>query len=152
MTVEKMRAEEHDRPSGALPTPVAPATGEPIIVTQGMGKWFGPVQVLNDINLTIAAGSVVVICGASGSGKSTVLRCICGLEEAQAGTIRVMGRVLNKQTLGEADFRSHIGMVFQRFSLFPHMRVLANMTLAPRKVSGSGSAGASHVGARRVVR
>jgi len=136
MTVEKIPPGAHDRSSAVSSASASRATGEPIIAMQGTGKWFGPVQVLNNINLKIAAGSVVVICGASGSGKSTVLRCICGLEVAQAGTIRVMGHELNKQTLGDADFRSHIGMVFQRFSLFPHMRVLANMTLAPRKVRG----------------
>jgi ABC-type polar amino acid transport system ATPase subunit len=108
----------------------------------GVSKWYGQVRVLNDINLSIGAGSVTVICGPSGSGKSTVLRCICGLEEAQAGTIRVMGRVLNKQTLSDPNFRSEIGMVFQRFSLFPHMRVLANLTLAPRKVRGMSAADA----------
>ena len=111
-------------------------TGTPIIELRDVCKWYGPTQVLKGINLTIDAGSVMVICGPSGSGKSTVLRCICGLEEAQSGTLQVMGRVLNKQTLGDANFRSDIGMVFQRFSLFPHMRVLANLTLAPRKVRG----------------
>jgi ABC-type polar amino acid transport system ATPase subunit len=106
----------------------------PIIEMKHVGKWYGQSQVLKNIDLTIETGSVVVICGPSGSGKSTVLRCICGLEEAQTGTIEVMRRVLNKETLSDANFRSDIGMVFQRFSLFPHMRVLANLTLAPRKV------------------
>jgi ABC-type polar amino acid transport system ATPase subunit len=114
----------------------AAAAAGPIIEMQSVGKWYGQIQVLKNINLTIETGSVMVICGPSGSGKSTVLRCICGLEEAQTGTIRVMRRALNKQTLGDANFRSDIGMVFQRFSLFPHMRVLANLTLAPRKVRG----------------
>ena len=112
------------------------ATSRPIIELRNVGKWYGPTQVLKNINLTVETGSVTVICGPSGSGKSTVLRCICGLEEAQAGTLHIMGRKLNKQTLGDANFRSDIGMVFQRFSLFPHMRVLANLTLAPRKVRG----------------
>src|SRR5204863_9293291 len=98
MTIKKVCAEESDQAGVASTAPGLRTTGDPIIVTQGMGKWFGPVQVLNNINLTIAAGSVVVICGASGSGKSTVLRFICGLEEAQAGTIGVMGRVLENQT------------------------------------------------------
>jgi len=114
----------------------AEATSGPIIELRNVSKWYGPTQVLKNINLTVETGSVTVICGPSGSGKSTVLRCICGLEEAQAGTLHIMGRTLNKQTLGDANFRSDIGMVFQRFSLFPHMRVLANLTLAPRKVRG----------------
>jgi ABC-type polar amino acid transport system ATPase subunit len=117
-------------------TPSAAETTGPIIELRDVSKWYGPTQVLKNINLTVDAGSVMVICGPSGSGKSTVLRCICGLEEAQSGAIQVMGRLLDKQTLGDANFRSDIGMVFQRFSLFPHMRVLANLTLAPRKVRG----------------
>jgi ABC-type polar amino acid transport system ATPase subunit len=117
-------------------TSSAEATSGPIIELRNVGKWYGPTQVLKNINLTVETGSVTVICGPSGSGKSTVLRCICGLEEAQAGTLHIMGRTLNKQTLGDANFRSDIGMVFQRFSLFQHMRVLANLTLAPRKVRG----------------
>jgi ABC-type polar amino acid transport system ATPase subunit len=119
---------------GTMTAMLSGVTSEPIIELRNVGKWYGPTQVLKDINLTIDAGSVTVICGPSGSGKSTVLRCICGLEEAQEGAIQIMGRPLNKQTLGDANFRSDIGMVFQRFSLFPHMRVLANLTLAPRKV------------------
>jgi polar amino acid transport system ATP-binding protein len=115
----------------------ATAIGDgPIIEMRGVGKWFGAVQVLKDVTFSLPAGSVTVICGPSGSGKSTVLRCICGLEEAQAGNIRVMGRDLGRRALAETDFRSHIGMVFQRFSLFPHMRVLGNLTLGPRKVRG----------------
>src|SRR5262249_24375929 len=117
----------------------SPADGR-VVEMQGVGKWFGTVQVLKDVTFSLPAGSVTVICGPSGSGKSTVLRCICGLEEAQVGTIRVLGRVLNPRTLGEADFRSQIGMVFERFSLFPHMRVLTNLTLAPRKVRGMSRA------------
>jgi polar amino acid transport system ATP-binding protein len=111
-----------------------------IIEMRGVSKWFNAIQVLKDVTLSLPAGSVAVICGPSGSGKSTVLRCICGLEEAQAGTIRVMGRDLGRRTLEEADFRSHIGMVFQRFSLFPHMRVLGNLTLGPRIVRGMSRA------------
>jgi ABC-type polar amino acid transport system ATPase subunit len=115
---------------------IAGKTTRPIIEMRDVSKWFGTAHVLKNINLTIEPGSVVVICGPSGSGKSTVLRCICGLEEAQGGTIQVMGRALTKQSLADANFRSDIGMVFQRFSLFPHMRVLSNLTLAPRKVRG----------------
>jgi ABC-type polar amino acid transport system ATPase subunit len=110
--------------------------GKPIITMEGVSKWFGRTQVLNNVSFSVAAGSVVVICGRSGSGKSTILRCLCGLERAQVGAIHIMGRILDQKSLGQADFRSHIGMVFQRFSLFPHMRVLANLTLAPCRVRG----------------
>jgi ABC-type polar amino acid transport system ATPase subunit len=123
------------------PAPRAAAqSGAPIIAFEGVGKWFGAAQVLKDVSFSVAEGSVLVICGRSGSGKSTVLRCLCGLERPEAGTIRVMGRALDAKSLADADFRSHIGMVFQRFSLFPHMRVLSNLTLAPRKVRRMGRA------------
>jgi polar amino acid transport system ATP-binding protein len=130
-----VREAAHDAGSAAD----APA-GAPIIEVAGIGKWFGLTQVLRDISFTVAERSVLVICGPSGSGKSTVLRCLCGLEQAEVGNIRVMGQVIDHKSLRSADFRSHIGMVFQRFSLFPHMRVLANLTLAPRKVRGMGRA------------
>jgi polar amino acid transport system ATP-binding protein len=116
------------------------AASAPIIEVAGLGKWFGRTQVLKDVTFSVAERSVLVICGPSGSGKSTVLRCLCGLEQPEAGTIRVMGQAVDRRSLRSADFRSHIGMVFQRFSLFPHMRVLANLTLAPRKVRGMGRA------------
>jgi ABC-type polar amino acid transport system ATPase subunit len=107
-----------------------------IIKMTGVDKWYGDAHILKSIDLEIDAGSVVVICGPSGSGKSSLLRCICGLEEIKAGVIRVMGRELSKKTLGEASFRSDVGMVFQKFSLFPHMRVVSNLTLAPTRVRG----------------
>ena len=124
----------------AAPRPGLAAAARPIIAFEGVGKWFGAVEVLKEVSFSVNEGSVLVICGRSGSGKSTILRCLCGLERPEAGTIRVMGRTLDARCLAEADFRSHIGMVFQRFSLFPHMRVLANLTLAPRKVRGMGRA------------
>jgi ABC-type polar amino acid transport system ATPase subunit len=106
----------------------------PIISFACVNKWFGAAQVLKDIDLEIDAGSVVVICGPSGSGKSTLLRCICGLERIQTGTIQVMEREITDAALRDVGFRANIGMVFQRFSLYPHMSVLDNLTLAPRKV------------------
>lgn len=109
---------------------------EPIIEFECVDKWFGDFHVLKSINLRVASGSGVVICGPSGSGKSTILRCINGLERVQRGTVRVMGKEINDRTLGSADFRASIGMVFQRFSLYPHMSVMKNLTLGPRKVRG----------------
>jgi len=105
-----------------------------IIHFDGVTKAFGKDVVLQDINLAIRRGSVSVICGPSGSGKSTLLRCINGLERTQAGTITVLGRKLSERVLASSSFRSEIGMVFQRFSLYPHMTALANVMLAPRKV------------------
>src|SRR5579862_327396 len=98
-----------------------------IVEFTNVSKWFGAQQVLYDINLAIESNSVVVICGPSGSGKSTLLRCVNGLERAQAGTIRVMGQEINDRTLRSMDFRANIGMVFQRFSLYPNMRVIDNV-------------------------
>ena len=98
-------------------------------------KSFGELHVLNGVNLTIAEKEVVVIIGPSGSGKSTLLRCINYLEEPTGGSIVIDGIPLN----GEANInevRKEVGMVFQRFNLFPHMNVMENLILAPMKVRG----------------
>ena len=109
---------------------------KPTIAISGANKWFGALHVLRDVSFEVAEGHVVVICGPSGSGKSTLLRCMNGLERVQSGVVRVMDRELDERALRTPDFVANIGMVFQRFSLYPHMRVLANLTLAPRKVRG----------------
>ena len=98
-------------------------------------KSFGDLHVLNGVNLSIAEKEVVVIIGPSGSGKSTLLRCINYLEEPTGGSIVIDGIPLN----GEANInevRKEVGMVFQRFNLFPHMDVMQNLMLAPMKVRG----------------
>ena len=98
-------------------------------------KSFGDLHVLNGVNLTIAEKEVVVIIGPSGSGKSTLLRCINYLEEPTGGSIVIDGIPLS----GEAninEIRKEVGMVFQRFNLFPHMNVMQNLMLAPMKVRG----------------
>ncbi len=98
-------------------------------------KSFGDLEVLKGVNLTIAEKEVVVIIGPSGSGKSTLLRCMNYLEEPTAGSIVIDGMPLT----GEAninEIRKEVGMVFQRFNLFPHMTVLQNLMLAPMKVRG----------------
>jgi ABC-type polar amino acid transport system ATPase subunit len=105
-----------------------------VIRFEGVTKAFGTVVVLRDICLAIQRGSVNVICGPSGSGKSTLLRCINGLERYQKGTLTVLGRTIDESVLASSAFRAEIGMVFQRFSLYPHMTALDNVTLALRKV------------------
>ncbi len=98
-------------------------------------KSFGDLNVLNGVNLTIKEKEVVVIIGPSGSGKSTLLRCINYLEEPTGGSIVIDGIPLS----GEAninEIRKEVGMVFQRFNLFPHMNVMENLMLAPMKVRG----------------
>ena len=99
-------------------------------------KSFGEVNVLVDISLEIVPGETVVICGPSGSGKSTLLRCLNGLERHDAGTIDVLGRTVSPSTMRDTAFRVLIGMVFQKFTLFPHMSVMNNLCLAPTKVLG----------------
>jgi len=110
-----------------------PTTDE-IIVCRDVHKWFGELHVLKGINLTVQAGEVVVIFGASGSGKSTFIRTINRLEEHQKGQIIVDGIELTHDVRNVAAVRSEIGMVFQSFNLFPHVTVLQNITLAPMRV------------------
>jgi general L-amino acid transport system ATP-binding protein len=112
---------------------VMPTTSD-IIVARDVHKWFGQLHVLRGIDLTVATGEVVVIFGASGSGKSTFIRTINRLEEHQRGEIFVDGIELTNDIRNIATVRSEIGMVFQSFNLFPHLTVLQNVTLAPMKV------------------
>ncbi len=105
-----------------------------IIVARDVHKWFGELHVLKGIDLTVTPGEVVVIFGASGSGKSTFIRTINRLEEHQKGQIIVDGIEMTNDIRNIAAIRSEIGMVFQSFNLFPHLTVLDNITLAPRKV------------------
>ena len=104
-----------------------------MIDIKGLKKSFGDLHVLKGIDLHIDEGEVVVIIGPSGSGKSTLLRCINFLEEPTAGTITVDGIPLDSEK-NINKVREEVGMVFQRFNLFPHMTVLDNITLAPLKV------------------
>jgi ABC-type polar amino acid transport system ATPase subunit len=117
----------------AAPT-VEPASA--MIRFVGARKRFGAFEVLRGIDLEVAPGAVVVLCGPSGSGKSTLLRCVNGLERVQDGRVEVMGRTLSDTTLRDPAFRAEIGLVFQKFSLYPHMRVMRNLTFAPMKVRG----------------
>jgi len=122
-----------------VPSETDPAVGaeqppDIIIQFEGVTKAFGPAVVLRDICLAIRRGSVNVICGPSGSGKSTLLRCINGLERYQAGKLTVLGRAIDEKLLANSAFRAEVGMVFQRFSLYPHMTALDNVKLALRKV------------------
>jgi len=104
---------------------------EDIIICHDVHKWFGDFHVLRGVNLTIKRGEVVVICGPSGSGKSTFIRTINRLEEHQRGTIIVDGIELTNDIRNVHAVRSEIGMVFQSFNLFPHLKVIDNVTLAP---------------------
>ena len=103
-----------------------------VIRVEGLRKRFGALEVLRGIDCAIEASEVVCVIGPSGSGKSTFLRCLNGLEDASGGTVRV-GEVSVHDARTDLDaLRADIGMVFQRFNLFPHKTVLDNITLAPR--------------------
>jgi polar amino acid transport system ATP-binding protein len=103
---------------------------------QGVTKRFGDLEVLHGIDLDVAEHNVVCLIGASGSGKSTLLRCINLLEQVDAGTIFVDGQRITDIKLDVNRLRQKIGIVFQAYNLFPHMTVLQNVTLAPRKALG----------------
>ena len=113
---------------------LAPDATAPMIEMRHVNKWYGDFQVLKDISLTVGKGERVVICGPSGSGKSTAIRCINRLEQHQDGQIFVEGVELTDQVKNIEHVRREVGMVFQQFNLFPHLSVLDNLTLAPRRV------------------
>ena len=104
------------------------------LLIEGLRKSFGHLDVLRGIDLTVAEHEVVCLIGASGSGKSTLLRCINLLEPIDAGRIVIEGEEITAPGVDVDRIRRRIGLVFQSFNLFPHMTVLANVTLAPRKV------------------
>jgi ABC-type polar amino acid transport system ATPase subunit len=105
-----------------------------MIEIRDMSKWYGDFQVLSRIDEVIHRGQTVVVCGPSGSGKSTLLRCINGLEPFQEGKVLVDGVSVSDPSTNLYKLRQKIGMVFQRFELYPHMTALQNITLAPIKV------------------
>ncbi len=107
---------------------------EPLVQMRGVLKRFGDTVVLEGVDLDVNRGEVVVLIGPSGAGKSTLLRCINGLERVQEGTIRVVGEELVYKEKHLNHIRSRIGMVFQAFNLFPHMKVVDNITMAQRDV------------------
>ena len=115
---------------------------ESIIELMGVSKWFGEFQALCDINLTVRQGERLVICGPSGSGQSTLIRCINRLEEHHSGRIVVDGIELNYDTKHINSVRCEVGMVFQQFNLFPHLNVLQNCTLGPIRARGLAKADA----------
>ena len=109
-------------------------TNDVLIKVNNLQKSFGDVQVLKGINAEIHKGDVMVVIGASGSGKSTFLRCLNRLEEPTGGTILFEGTDITDPKVNINLHRQKMGMVFQQFNLFPHMTVLKNMTLGPIKL------------------
>jgi polar amino acid transport system ATP-binding protein len=112
----------------------------PAIVIEGLHKSFGDLQVLRGVDLEVADHEVICLIGASGSGNSTLLRCVNLIEPIDAGRIVVEGDEITAPDVDVNAIRRRIGIVFQSFNLFPHMSVLRNITLAPTKVVGTPAA------------
>jgi polar amino acid transport system ATP-binding protein len=107
-----------------------------VLSVQGVRKVFGSTVVLDDVSLEVPAHSVTALIGASGSGKSTLLRCVNLLETVDDGVIRLDGEDITDPRADVDEVRKRLGIVFQAYNLFPHMTVLQNITLAPRRVHG----------------
>ncbi|MBI2308661.1 MAG: amino acid ABC transporter ATP-binding protein [Rhodocyclales bacterium] len=107
-----------------------------MIEIKNVSKWYGQFQVLTDCTTSVQKGEVIVVCGPSGSGKSTLIKCVNGLEPFQAGEITVKGTSVGDPKTNLSELRSHVGMVFQNFELFPHMSITQNLTIAQEKVLG----------------
>src|SRR5260370_28523667 len=105
-----------------------------MITLSKVSKWYRDFQVLKDCTTEVAKGEVVVVCGRCGSGKSTLIKCVNGLEPFQRGTITVDGVSVGDRKTNLPKLRARIGMVFQLFELYPHLTALDNICLAPEKV------------------
>jgi ABC-type polar amino acid transport system ATPase subunit len=122
--------------SGALVDPVRPTT--PVVRLEDVRKSFGDNVVLDGVDLTVNAGEALVIIGPSGSGKSTLLRCVNLLEPVDSGRIFFEGEEITRKGIKVPAVRQRIGIVFQQFNLFPHLRAIDNLTLASRRVGHIG--------------
>jgi polar amino acid transport system ATP-binding protein len=113
-----------------------PSTTPPVLRVEGLRKSYDDKVVLDGVDLVVQAHDVVCLIGASGSGKSTLLRCVDLLEETDDGTVWFEGRDVSDPRVDRRAVRQRIGVVFQAYNLFPHLSVLDNVTLAPRRVHG----------------
>ena len=107
-----------------------------MIEIRNISKWYGAFRVLTDCTTQVEKGEVIVVCGPSGSGKSTLIKCVNGLEAFQQGDIFVNGTSVGDPKTNLPKLRSHVGMVFQHFELFPHMTITENLSIAQVKVLG----------------
>src|ERR1041384_2451235 len=118
-----------------------------------VNKWYGPsFQVLKDCTTSVAKGEVVVVCGPSGSGKSTLIKCVNALEPFQEGQIILAGIKVNDPKTNLPKLRARVGMVFQHFELFPHLRIIDNLCLAQEKVLGRSHDAAMEKGSKLLER
>jgi glutamate/aspartate transport system ATP-binding protein len=117
-----------------------------MIDIRAINKWYGPVQALKACTTHVAKGEVVVVCGPSGCGKSTLIKCVNALEPIQGGDIVLDGTSLTDPKTDLPKLRARVGMVFQHFELFPHLRVIDNLMLAQEKVLGRSRAAAEAKG------
>ena len=122
-----------------------------MIEVENVHKSFGDLEVLKGINLTVQKGEVVSVIGGSGSGKSTLLTCINGLEPINSGRIRIDGTEVHARGTDLNRLRRKVGIVFQQWNAFPHLTVLENVTLAPRKVLGLGKKEADEIAVRQLT-
>ena len=122
-----------------------------MIEIEDVHKSFGPLEVLKGINLTVASGEVVTIIGGSGSGKSTLLTCINGLEPINSGSIRIDGVEVHAKGTDINRLRQKVGIVFQQWNAFPHLTVLENVMLAPRKVLGMARQQAEEIAVKQLT-
>jgi glutamate/aspartate transport system ATP-binding protein len=117
-----------------------------MISIKNISKWYGDFHVLKDCSTEISKGEVVVVCGPSGSGKSTLIKCVNGLEMFQKGEILVDGVSVGARGTKLSKLRARVGMVFQHFELFPHLRVIDNLCIAQLRVLGRSKAEATEKG------
>ncbi|WP_289041220.1 amino acid ABC transporter ATP-binding protein [uncultured Aliiroseovarius sp.] len=121
-----------------------------MIEVENVHKSFGALEVLKGVTVTVEKGEVLSVIGGSGSGKSTLLTCINGLETIQKGRILVDGTEVHAKTTDLNKLRRHLGIVFQQFNAFPHLTVMENVTLAPRKVLGMGKSEARDIAVQQL--
>jgi glutamate/aspartate transport system ATP-binding protein len=117
-----------------------------MIALKNVSKWYGDFHVLKDCSTEVSKGEVVVVCGPSGSGKSTLIKCVNGLEMFQKGEILVDGVSVGGRGTNLSKLRARVGMVFQHFELFPHLRVIDNLCIAQLRVLGRSKAEATEKG------
>src|SRR5215470_18626145 len=123
-----------------------------MISINSISKWYGTFQVLTDCTTKVDKGEVVVVCGPSGSGKSTLIKCVNALEPFQKGDITVDGVSVGNPKTNLPKLRSHVGMVFQHFELFPHLSITDNLTLGQIKVLGRSKEEATQRGLKLLDR